>query len=165
MDRELILALRGVTCRYPDAPRDSLVGVSLEVRAGEFHAVLGPNGSGKTTLVRAALGLVGPVAGRAEVLGRPAGGWSPRALSPAAGAHAARAGSADRSALLAPRDAALRAGARPGGGARARRADDHASRQSGHAVRRPGLDPRRRTSRGARHPCRRPDPGDRGARI
>jgi len=81
MDRELILALRGVTCRYPDAPRDSLVGVSLEVRAGEFHAVLGPNGSGKTTLVRAALGLVGPVAGRAEILGRPAGGWSRRELA------------------------------------------------------------------------------------
>src|SRR5205823_4562086 len=76
MDRELILALRGVTCRYPDAARDSLVAVSLEVRAGEFHAVLGPNGSGKTTLVRAALGLVRPVAGDVEVLGRQAPGWS-----------------------------------------------------------------------------------------
>src|SRR2546421_4846288 len=72
MDRELILALRGVTCRYPDAPRDSLQGVSLEVRAGEFHAVLGPNGSGKTTLVRAALGVVRPAAGRVEILERPA---------------------------------------------------------------------------------------------
>lgn len=81
MDRELILALRGVTCRYPDAPRDSLVGVSLDVRAGEFHAVLGPNGSGKTTLVRAALGLVRPVAGVAEVLGRPGHGWPRRELA------------------------------------------------------------------------------------
>ena len=81
MDRELILALRGVTCRYPDAPRDSLLGVSLEVRAGEFHAVLGPNGSGKTTLVRAALGLVRPVAGDVEVLGRPGHGWSRRDLA------------------------------------------------------------------------------------
>src|SRR5256886_13362706 len=67
MDRELILALRGVTCRYPGAPRDSLQGVSLEVRAGEFHAVLGPNGSGKTTLVRTALGLVRPAAGGTEI--------------------------------------------------------------------------------------------------
>ena len=81
MDRELILALRGVTCRYPDAARDSLLSVSLELRAGEFHAVLGPNGSGKTTLVRAALGLVRPVAGDVEVLGRPASGWSRRDLA------------------------------------------------------------------------------------
>jgi len=81
MDRELILALRGVTCRYPDAARDSLVEVSLEVRAGEFHAVLGPNGSGKTTLVRAALGLVRPVAGDARVLGRPGYAWARRDLA------------------------------------------------------------------------------------
>src|SRR5438270_737691 len=80
MDRELILALRGVTCRYPGAPRDSLQGVSLEVRAGEFHAVLGPNGSGKTTLVRTALGLVRPAAGGTEILERPASGWSRRDL-------------------------------------------------------------------------------------
>src|SRR5213078_4585153 len=81
MDRELILALRGVTCRYPGAPRDSLQGVSLEVRAGEFHAVLGPNGSGKTTLVRTALGLVRPAAGGTEILERPASGWSRRDLA------------------------------------------------------------------------------------
>jgi iron complex transport system ATP-binding protein len=81
MDRELILALRGVTCRYPDAPRDSLVDASLELRAGEFHAVLGPNGSGKTTLVRAALGLVRPVAGAVEIGGRPAHTWSRRELA------------------------------------------------------------------------------------
>jgi iron complex transport system ATP-binding protein len=81
MDRELILAARGLTCRYPGAPRDSLVDVSLEVRAGELHAVLGPNGSGKTTLVRAALGLVRPVAGQVDILGRPAPGWSRRDLA------------------------------------------------------------------------------------
>ena len=81
MDRGLIVALRGVTCRYPDAARDSLVGVSLELRAGELRAVLGPNGSGKTTLVRAALGLVPLVAGEVEILGRPAHTWSRRDLA------------------------------------------------------------------------------------
>ena len=81
MDRELILALSGVTCRYPGAPRDILQGVSLQVRAGEFHAVLGPNGSGKTTLVRTALGLVRPVEGHADILGRPASAWSRRELA------------------------------------------------------------------------------------
>jgi iron complex transport system ATP-binding protein len=81
MDRELIVAVGDVTCRYAGASRDALQAVSLDVRAGEFHAVLGPNGSGKTTLLRAALGLVRPVEGRAEILGRPAGEWSRRDLA------------------------------------------------------------------------------------
>src|SRR5690349_21926922 len=81
MDRELIVAIRDLTCRYRDAPRDALREVSLEIHAGEFHAVLGPNGSGKTTLIRAGLGLIRPSAGRAEVLGRPATGWSRRELA------------------------------------------------------------------------------------
>jgi len=81
MDRELIVAVSDLTCRYAGAPRDALVAVSLEVRAGEFHALLGPNGSGKTTLLRAALGLVRPIQGRAEILGRPAQDWSRRDLA------------------------------------------------------------------------------------
>jgi len=81
MDRELIAAVRDLTCRYAGAPRDALRAVSLDVRAGEFHALLGPNGSGKTTLLRAALGLVQPVQGRAEILGRPAQDWPRRDLA------------------------------------------------------------------------------------
>ena len=47
--------------------REAIVhGVSLEVRAGEFVALLGANGSGKTTLVRGLLGLLPPLAGRVE---------------------------------------------------------------------------------------------------
>ena len=81
MDGELILAVSGITCRYPGAQRDILLDVSLEVRAGEFHAVLGPNGSGKTTLVRAALGLIQPSKGQANILGRPASAWARRDLA------------------------------------------------------------------------------------
>ena len=77
----MILALAGVTYRYPGAAQDALADVSLAVRPGEFHAVLGPNGSGKTTLLRVALGLAAPAAGTATVDGRPAGAWSRQELA------------------------------------------------------------------------------------
>jgi iron complex transport system ATP-binding protein len=70
-----ILRLKDVAYRYTAAPQDAVAGVSLTVRPGEFHAVLGPNGSGKTTLVRLALGAVAPAAGAVEVLGRAAHLW------------------------------------------------------------------------------------------
>jgi iron complex transport system ATP-binding protein len=81
VDDRVILELQDVTARYPGAARDALRGVSLEVREGEFHAVLGPNASGKTTLVRVALGAVEPVSGAAAIFGRPAGRWPPRELA------------------------------------------------------------------------------------
>ena len=61
--RDVSLALGG---------RVVLAGVSFEIAASEFVAVLGPNGSGKTTLMRAILGLVAPSRGTIRVLGRPA---------------------------------------------------------------------------------------------
>src|SRR5207244_2830838 len=71
----------GVAGGDPGAPRAAREGVSREVRAGEFHAVLGPSGGGKPTLVRTALGLVRPAAGGTEILERPASGWSRRDLA------------------------------------------------------------------------------------
>lgn len=43
--------------------------LSLEVRRGEFFAVLGPNAAGKTTLLRVLAGLLKPTAGSARVAG------------------------------------------------------------------------------------------------
>ncbi len=48
-------------------------GVNIEIREGQFAAILGPNGSGKTTLLRVLLGELPLTHGSASVLGAPAG--------------------------------------------------------------------------------------------
>ena len=47
----------------------ALVGLDLELQAGEIFGLLGPNGSGKSTTIKLLLGLIFPTAGKAEVLG------------------------------------------------------------------------------------------------
>ena len=51
-------------------------GASLEVAAGEIHALVGENGAGKSTLMRILAGSYPPDAGRVEVAGRDVTGWS-----------------------------------------------------------------------------------------
>jgi ABC-type Fe3+/spermidine/putrescine transport system ATPase subunit len=58
--------------------RDVLRGLSLEVDAGEWIALLGPSGAGKTTLLRAVAGLDRPDAGRVLLDGRDAAALAPR---------------------------------------------------------------------------------------
>ncbi|MEU6643238.1 metal ABC transporter ATP-binding protein [Saccharomonospora sp. NPDC046836] len=48
-------------------------GLDLDVRPGEFLAVLGPNGSGKTSLLRVLLGLQPLSTGTVSVAGKPPG--------------------------------------------------------------------------------------------
>lgn len=43
--------------------------VSIDLRAGEIHAVIGPNGAGKSTLIGQICGSLQPDAGRVELLG------------------------------------------------------------------------------------------------
>ncbi|HEX8671212.1 MAG TPA: ATP-binding cassette domain-containing protein, partial [Longimicrobium sp.] len=51
-------------------------GASLEVGAGEIHALMGENGAGKSTLMRILSGMFTPDAGSVEVNGRDVTGWS-----------------------------------------------------------------------------------------
>jgi len=72
---ELVVQTKDLTKRYGngDSARLAVDRVSMTVRRGEVYGFLGPNGAGKTTTLRMVLGLIGPTAGSASVLGQPAG--------------------------------------------------------------------------------------------
>jgi ABC-2 type transport system ATP-binding protein len=72
-----VLAARGLRKSYRG--KEALVGVDLEVGAGELLGLLGPNGAGKSTLTKIACGLVRPSGGSVEVLGKAAGSAPARA--------------------------------------------------------------------------------------
>jgi ABC-2 type transport system ATP-binding protein len=62
------VSIRDLARRF--GPNEALRGVSMEVAAGEIHALLGRNGAGKTTLIRTLAGLVDPDAGEVRILGQ-----------------------------------------------------------------------------------------------
>lgn len=64
-----IIAARAVCKRY--GARQVLADATLEVRSGEFVAVLGASGSGKTTLFRCLTRLTEPDSGAVEIDGEP----------------------------------------------------------------------------------------------
>lgn len=51
---DVILAIRDLTAEVDGTP--ILKGLSLEMKAGEIHAIMGPNGSGKSTLSKVVAG-------------------------------------------------------------------------------------------------------------
>jgi manganese/zinc/iron transport system ATP- binding protein len=63
------LHVEDLTVAYGDSP--ALWDIDLDVPPGVMAAIVGPNGAGKSTLIKAALGLVSPVAGHVRFFGLP----------------------------------------------------------------------------------------------
>ena len=69
MAEELVLEMRGIRKEFPGVLAND--DVSLDVRAGEVHALLGENGAGKSTLMNILYGLYRHDAGEILLHGKP----------------------------------------------------------------------------------------------
>ena len=71
------VTLRGVTKRFPASAGGQAVHalgpIDLEIRKGEFYAIVGPSGCGKSTLLELIAGLLPVTEGRIEFEGRAIG--------------------------------------------------------------------------------------------
>ncbi|HEY4214034.1 MAG TPA: ABC transporter ATP-binding protein [Steroidobacteraceae bacterium] len=76
------VSLRGVTRFYPaeNGKLHALGPVDLELRKGEFFAVVGPSGCGKSTLLEMISALAPPTDGTVEFEGRPIGNFVPEGV-------------------------------------------------------------------------------------
>ncbi|MDD6996072.1 MAG: energy-coupling factor transporter ATPase [Candidatus Borkfalkiaceae bacterium] len=72
-ENPLAVKFENVSFSYGEEEKEALHRVSLEVKQGEFVAILGHNGSGKSTLARLINGLLTPTEGKIAVLGMDAG--------------------------------------------------------------------------------------------
>jgi len=73
------LQVEGLSKRFRGL--SALTDVSVTVRAGEIHAIIGPNGSGKTTLFNCISGIYRPNGGRVGLWGKDATALRPYRMS------------------------------------------------------------------------------------
>ena len=66
---DVAIEVSGLKHSYPDVG-DALNGIDLQIREGEFVAIIGQNGSGKTTLAKHFNGLLRPSAGNILCFGK-----------------------------------------------------------------------------------------------
>ena len=59
-----LVSLQDVSFGYDDRP--ILENVNIDIRAGEWHVIMGPNGASKTTTLRLMLGMVKPWSGTVQ---------------------------------------------------------------------------------------------------
>ena len=62
-----VVRLSHIDFRYYGSEVNSLTDVSLEIKEGEWVAIIGPNGSGKSTLAKIMNGLLVPAAGQVTI--------------------------------------------------------------------------------------------------
>ena len=67
--RPIVAELKGITKRFPGIVAND--NISLQLRKGEIHALLGENGAGKSTLMNILFGLYQPDEGHIEINGSP----------------------------------------------------------------------------------------------
>ncbi len=76
MDKEILLEMRGISKSFPGVR--ALDNVSLTVRRGTVHALMGENGAGKSTLMKCLFGIHQPDGGEIFLDGEPFAVKSPK---------------------------------------------------------------------------------------
>lgn len=99
--------VRDVRFSYPDRSGAVLDGASLDVSAGETHAVMGANGAGKTTLLKLVAGLRDPDGGRVVVGDDGSGDAPPVGYAPENPADGFFAETVEREVAFYPRNRGL----------------------------------------------------------
>ena len=77
MEQSYAIEMLNITKRFPGIVAND--NITLQLKKGEIHALLGENGAGKSTTLHSILGLVHRDGGEISILGAPAEGLQPEA--------------------------------------------------------------------------------------